>query len=62
MKMSPCKSCESRHPGCHSKCEPYKEWKVYRNELSEHLKKIRGMESDVMRMEHIRQAQRREHI
>lgn len=23
----PCKDCEFRQPGCHSKCEVYKEWR-----------------------------------
>ena len=23
----PCKDCEFRQPGCHSKCEVYKDWK-----------------------------------
>ena len=24
--MSPCKYCDSRHPGCHGDCEVYKGW------------------------------------
>lgn len=28
MKMSPCKDCERRSPGCHDHCDDYKEWKA----------------------------------
>lgn len=24
--MSPCRDCEEREPGCHDRCERYKEW------------------------------------
>ena len=33
----PCKDCENREVGCHSKCEEYIEWK---EELAELNKKI----------------------
>ena len=23
----PCKDCSERYPGCHNKCDKYKEWK-----------------------------------
>jgi len=26
-KNAPCKDCGLRYPGCHAKCEEYKEWK-----------------------------------
>lgn len=31
----PCGDCEKRHPGCHSKCPEYLEWKDYRKAISE---------------------------
>lgn len=35
MTNSPCKDCETRYPGCHSKCELYLDWQqVHRAELT----------------------------
>ena len=36
---APCKGCEERHVGCHSKCERYLKEKEKRNAVSEALKK-----------------------
>lgn len=32
--MSPCKYCENRHSRCHSKCEAYKEYREYLDQLN----------------------------
>lgn len=34
----PCKGCEERYPGCHSKCEKYKEWKSRLDEVNKRRK------------------------
>lgn len=46
MTMCPCKDCQFREPGCHGKCEMYREW---RKELTavrqkERLEKPESME------------------
>lgn len=35
MKSAPCKDCEKRELGCHSKCEKYKEYRKQHDALSE---------------------------
>lgn len=39
MKVPPCKDCEERYVGCHSKCVAYLEWKkehdLYKNKIIE---------------------------
>ena len=27
-EIPPCKDCKDRNPGCHDKCDRYKEWKM----------------------------------
>ena len=36
---APCKDCELRHPGCHSKCEEYQ---TFRKANEEMLEKVRN--------------------
>ena len=38
MKVSPCKGCADRNPGCHDHCEAYKEWKAERDKVREYLR------------------------
>lgn len=38
MKKAPCKGCEERHPGCHSECEGYIEWKKAHEEENEKIR------------------------
>lgn len=35
----PCKVCEERYPGCHDKCEKYKEWKANLEKVNEERRK-----------------------
>ena len=37
--MSPCKGCENRYIGCHSKCDDYKAFKDTRHQINENRKK-----------------------
>ena len=43
--ICPCKGCEKRYSGCHSKCDEYKEWKDWYNKKKEHENRIRSIES-----------------
>ena len=44
MGMSPCKDCEERHVGCHSKCEKYAEFRKEVNEKREALREQQKLE------------------
>lgn len=35
---SPCKGCENRYLGCHSKCEDYAKFKQYRERINQNRK------------------------
>ena len=40
MSTPPCKDCESRHIGCHSICDKYKNWKDKRTKELKEAKPI----------------------
>lgn len=42
-EKAPCKDCEKREEGCHSRCEAYKGWRARRDEhIESEQKKKRG--------------------
>lgn len=42
MEKSPCKGCDERYLGCHSKCSKYKEFRTAKDkEIEENLKRAR---------------------
>lgn len=42
MEKSPCKDCDERYLGCHSKCSKYKEFRAAKDkEIEENLKRAR---------------------
>ena len=42
MEKSPCKGCDERYLGCHSKCAKYKEFRAAKDkEIEENLKRAR---------------------
>ena len=47
MKINPCKECvpPERHPGCHTFCEAYIEWKEEWEELKVKIRKQKQMDS-----------------
>ena len=45
--MNPCYNCESRHPGCHGTCGPYKDWKKEVDEKRETIRKQKIRESEI---------------
>lgn len=50
IKTAPCKDCEDRELGCHSKCEKYIEYKKYSNLKREEIIKesrIKSFKIDV---------------
>ena len=49
MSIAPCKDCESRHVGCHSKCSKYSEWRELLNQENEKISKTRIHEADLIR-------------
>lgn len=40
MKIAPCKGCGKRQLGCHSKCEPFAEWRAELEKMKEARRKI----------------------
>lgn len=36
-RVSPCKDCPDRFPGCHDHCDKYKQWKDERDAEQKHL-------------------------
>ena len=38
MKVSPCKGCADRSPGCHDRCDKYRAWKDERQKELDSLK------------------------
>lgn len=39
LKKAPCKGCEDRRPHCHASCEAYKEFRAWREYVSDERKK-----------------------
>lgn len=53
----PCKGCEKRYPGCHSKCEGYISWRA---ELDKRNAEIRAeKEADTSYWNGVRETQKR---
>ena len=41
---APCKDCEKRESGCHSRCDLYKEWRAEMDKAAERRQKAREAE------------------
>lgn len=40
-EVSPCKGCPNRYPGCHARCNDYKEWADRYHAQKQHLEDCR---------------------
>lgn len=58
MPMPPCKNCERRHPGCHSKCSAYQAWSEKRQAIAEQIRKENALDAKLMHLDHIHKALR----
>ena len=43
---APCKDCELRHPGCHSKCEDYQAFRKANEEMHERVYQEKRLMTD----------------
>lgn len=43
---APCKDCERRHPGCHSKCEEYQTFRKANEEMHERVYQEKRLMTD----------------
>lgn len=48
---NPCDKCQDREPGCHSKCDKYKNWRTTRQQELDKIK-------DAKRLDRIKEDQR----
>ena len=48
-KVSPCKGCTERTPGCHDHCERYKEWRAWKDDVNAWLKSQKAPTSEGMK-------------
>ena len=39
MRTAPCKGCSKRHLGCHANCEEYLDFRKWKTELNEKIRK-----------------------
>lgn len=46
MYPSPCKSCEDRYFGCHSKCDKYLEFRKKCMDLNQKIRKMKAADED----------------
>ena len=58
IRRSPCKGCEGRTPGCHSKCERFVEWRAVYDHEREKIRKHEDSERVLDEMELLRRRQR----
>lgn len=50
MKDCPCIGCvpPTRHPGCHSQCDGYKEWRKELDAYNENIRKQKQIDNDIV--------------
>lgn len=47
MKQGPCLNCESRVPGCHSRCEAYSRFKAAREREKELVRQFKAQDAEL---------------